>query len=256
MKFLVVIILFQSFLSFASCQKNENNSQIKSMSDLDTKSLSKLFQAIKAKNIENAELKKDEIVIGKTRIKVITTIEHDLSNQGKWIFAASYDTKLIDTNETVFTIGSIGIGSDRNDAEKTSIDEWIGLFGSALVEMLAKSEGIKIEDLHIYSGLMGIRGEKPSQSWLDGSPEMNKKIINVLLPIIKKSNKNIDSLNLILTVSKNGEVEGECRFNNEVSEEVLSELKKLSWGKNQTDFMFKQFYLIKKTALETKENKK
>lgn len=250
MKFIATIILLLNLLSFANCQKRENkienNSPVKSINNFDTKPLSKLFEAIKAKNVENVELKKDEIVVGKSKIKVLTTVEYDGSNQGKWIFAVKYDTKLIDENEMIFTVGSIGIGSDKNDAEETSVDEWIALFGTAFSELLTKAEGNTIGDFKVYSGLMGIRGEKPSQSWIDGSPAMNKKIISVLLPMIKKSNKEINALNLMLSVSPNGEITGECRLNNEVSQEILTELKKLKWGKSQTGYLFKQFYLLKK----------
>lgn len=251
MKYIAAIILLLNFLSFASCQKNENktenNLSSDLSSDLNTKPLSKLFQIIKSKQGENIELKEDEIVVGKSKIKVSTTVEFDGIKQGKWIFAARYDTKLVDTSETTFTVGSIGIGSDKNDAEETSIDEWIALFGTAFSEMLTKPKGTAINDFNFYSGLMGIRGEKPSQSWIDGSSEMNKKIINALLPIIRKSSKEMNSLNLMLSVNPNGEIAGECRFNNEISQEVLTELKKLNWEKSQTGYVFKQFYLLKKS---------
>ncbi len=250
MKFIAAIILLLNLLSFASCQKKENKlentSSINSLNNFDAKPLSKLFEAIKSKNVENIELKKDEILVGRSKIKVITAVEYNGSNQGKWIFAARYDTKLTTTSETIFTVGSIGIGNDKNDAEETSIDEWMALFGKAFSEMLAKSEGETINGFKVYSGLMGIRGEKPSQSWIDGSSEMNKKIVSVLLPIINKSNEEINSLNLMLSVNPNGEVAGECRFNNEISQEVLTELKKLNWEKSQTGYIFKQFYLSKK----------
>lgn len=250
MKFLTTIIVLLGLLSFANCQKNEikaeNKSPNKSGNDLELKSLSKLFQAIKAKNVEDVELNENELRVGKSKVRVSVTVEFDDSNQGQWFFAARYDTRLIDTDETVFTVGSIGIGSDKSDAKETSIDEWGALFATAFAEMLAKSEGSTIGEFKVYSGLMGIRGEKPSQGWIDGSSEMNKKIINALLPIIKKSNKEINSLNLMLNVKQDGEVDGECRFNNEISQEVLTELKKLNWEKSQKGYLFKQIYLLKK----------
>lgn len=254
MKFLFRINLLLSLLLFVGCQKNDGQSkskvedkpESKAVSELEKKSLLKLYESIKAKNIENLELKYGEIVIGKTKVQVSATVEFDGDRKGSWIFAARYDTRIIDTNETVFTVGSIGIGNDKKDAEETSIDEWIALFGKAFSEMLANSEGIIVGEFKVYSGLMGIRGEKPSSGWVNGSSEMNKKIVNVLLPIIKKSIKEINSINLLLTVNKNGEIDGECKINNEVSQELLNKIKKLNWDKNPTGYLFKQFYLIKK----------
>lgn len=256
MKLIAAIFLLLNFLTFASCQKTEVKSEIKpietpqtkSGSNLNTKSLTKLFELLKSKNIKDIEIKADEIRAGNSKIKVSTTVEHDVFNQDRWIFAARYETRLIDAGETLFTVGSVGIGSDKNDAEETSIDEWIGLFGTAFAEMLAKSNDLKIGGFDIYAGAMGIRGEKPAESWIDGSSAMNKKIIGALLPLIKKSNREITSLNLMLTVNQAGEIEGECRINNEVSAGLLAELKKLDWTKSQTLYMFKQFYLLRKSA--------
>lgn len=250
MKFIAAFILLLSLLSMANCQKTqtktENKPQIKVADTLDNKSLAKLLEVIKSKNIQNVELKDAEIVVGKSTVKVATTVEHDVFNQGQWFFAVRFETRLIGTNETLFTVGSIGISNDKKDAEQTSIDEWIGVFGTAFADMLAQSREFTVGDFKIYSGLMGIRGEKPAKGWMDGSPEMGKKIINALLPLFNKSNKEINSLNLMVSVNPNGEVNGECRLNNEVSPEVLAELKKLNWEKSEVGYLLKQFYLLKK----------
>lgn len=253
MKLLAVIFLLLNILSSVSCQekidnKIENKSQVQPTDNLETKALAKIFDSIKNQKIEGAELKADEIVIGKTKIKVTAATEHDMSNQGGWIYAARFETKLFALQENVFTVGSIGIGKDRNDALQTAIDEWAAFFVTAFSEMLANQTGSEIAGFRIYPGLLGIRGEKPTPSWIDGSAEMNKKIINALMPVIKKSDREINSLNLMLSVTPNGDVDGECRINNEVSQEILAELKKLNWDKSQTGYLFKQFYLLRKNS--------
>ncbi|MDQ4120495.1 MAG: DUF6348 family protein [Acidobacteriota bacterium] len=226
-----------------NCYASEN----KLTSDLDRKALAKLYETFhNRENSKDVEIKNDEIRVGKTKIKVTTAIEFDGNHQNSWIFAARYETKLVDDKETVFTISSIGIGKDKKDAEETSIDEWIALFGTSLSEMVLKPDkGILIENYQIFPGLMGIRGEAPSQSWIDGSESMSKKIVNSLLPIIKKSDKKLTSINLLIKVSENGSVEGECRINNETSKDLLEAIQKLDWKTGQQGYLFKQFYLIK-----------
>lgn len=216
--------------------------------ELEKKALAKLFEAVSnAKDGKDVELKADEIRIGKSKVKVSAALEFDAAHEGKWVFAVRFDTKLTDAKETIFTVGSVGIGTDRKDAVETSIDEWVGIFGAALARMLAKPDaGIVLDNFVVFPGLMGIRGEKPAASWIDGSPEMNKKIINAALPVIKKSRHEISSINLIITVDKTGGVNGECRINNEVSGELLDEIKKLDWKTGAKGYMFKQLYLIAK----------
>jgi hypothetical protein len=236
-------ILLFSVLLLTNCYANED----KSISDLDRKALAKLYEVLQKSDTSNkVEIKNNEIRIGKIKIKVSTAIEFDGNRQESWIFAAKYETKLIDDKESVFTIGSIGIGQDKKDAEGTSIDEWLALFGSSLSQMLQNPEkGISVENYQIFPGLMGIRGEKPLQSWINGSESMNKKIITSLLPNIKKSVNKITPVNLLISVSPNGVVEGECKINNENSEELLDAIKKLDWKQSQKGYLFKQFYLIK-----------
>lgn len=255
MKNILKLNLFLSFLLLISCSsksisanfdkepKTNSNLAVNSLENVEKNALQKLYTEI-AKNNKNSELKNEEIIVGNKKIKVLVTTEFDGQNQGKYVFAAKFDTEISDSNKESFSIGSIGIGEDRKDAVETSIDEWIGIFGGAFSNMLANTNGIKSEKLEIYSGLMGIRGEKPAKSWIDGSPAMNKKIISAISPIIKKSGKNLNAINLLLTISEKGEIKGECKLNNEVSQELFDEVKKLNWDKGSSIYMFKQFYLV------------
>lgn len=251
MKNTVKLLIILAFLFLTACVSGQDkttstNAFIANDSvNLEKDAMEKLF-AIIVKNNKNAELKDNQIFLGNKKIKVSVITEFDESNQGKYVFAGKFVTEIIDSKENSFSVGSIGIGEDRKDAVTTFIDEWIGLFGTAFSDMLANSNSIKVENYQIFSGLMGIRGEKPTNGWVNGSSEMNKKIISALLPIIKKSNKDLNATNLMITVSEKGEIDGECRLNNEVSQEVINELKKLKWDKGSSIYMFKQFYIINK----------
>lgn len=248
--FLLICSLTLSSCTFGNqpvITQNLNQSNLKNdltQINLNKIALTKLFDIVKSENKE-AVLGENEIVLGKDRIQVKVTIENELEDEKDYIIAARFDTKLTRMDENIFTVGSIGIGVDKKDAEETVVDEWIGLFGVALGNLL-QDKAIKIDNLKVYSSLMGIRGQKPSNSWIDGSPEMTKKIVNTLATLIKKQNKEINSINLIIAVSQEGEIQGECYLNNEVSREVFDKIKELNWTKGDSPYMFKQFYLIKK----------
>lgn len=47
-------------------------------------------------------------------------------------------------------------------------------------------------------------------------------------------------------IGKSGVIDGECRIDNEVSQNLLNDLKKLDWPPSDEGFLFKQFYLIEK----------
>lgn len=228
--------------------KNLTSGENSTSNDLNKEALTKLYKLILEKN-QNAELKNDEIIINNSKIKVLVVPEQELKRDGDWIYAARFDVNLINSKETQFIVGSVGIGNNQKDAVATAIDEWIGLFGTAFSQMFASSKNkLTIENFKVYPGLMGIRGEKPSQNWIDGSPEMSKKIINALLPIIKKSNEEIISINLLFTADKTGITSGECKINNEASQEVIEALKKLDWKSTSGLYMFKQYFLLEKAT--------
>ena len=177
-----------------------------------------------ANNNQNVELKDGKIISGKKVIEVSVVTEHSLEKDGKWIFAGRFETKLTENEVNNFTVGYIGIGDNKQDAINTSIQEWLNLFGTALEGMILNSESVlKFDNFKVFAGNTGIRGNPPIHSWNNGSEEMNRKIIAQLLPLIKKINKDINFINLMLTVNEKGEIDGECRINNEVSQEIIAE---------------------------------
>jgi hypothetical protein len=245
---LSIKILVLSLLLFVGCQNNESKSEAKSVKEdsLDKKAIAKLYEVVReAKSGKDVELNENQIRVDKIKIRVTTNVEFDNSREDKWIFAARFDTQIVDVQETKITIGSIGIGKDREDAVNTSIDEWLALFGTSLSQLFSKSEmTITMDNFEIYPGLAGIRGEAPSEV-SGSSKEGQKRIIEKLLPILKKSSKELSSINLMLNVSKTGIVDGECRINNQISQEALNEIKKLEWKVSETGYIYKQFYLVK-----------
>ena len=236
MKLLTKILLLNMFL-LIGCQSNESKSNAKPMKEdgLNEKAITKLYDVVrKAKDHEVIKLNGNEIDTGKIKIKVNTGVEFDNKKDDKWIFATRFETVIFGKEQTKVTIGSIGIGADREDAIETSINEWIALFGTSLSQIFSKSDmTIETENFEIFPGFAGIRGQAPTE--VSGSEKKGqKRIIETLLPILKKSSKNLTSINLVLTVSNTGVVDGECKINNEISQEALDRIKKLEWKGSET----------------------
>lgn len=224
--------------------------------DLEKTALEKLYKMVNEDTDRSARLRNGEIYLGQKRIKVSSSVEHDQSQGDAYIFAVRFDTTFVDTNPEVITISSIGIGKDKKDAMEASVDEWVNYFGKALSRMLAAYDTNLREGLGFYPGFMGVRGKLPSKTWLDGTWEMNRKLIEVINPVVKKEKRNLISVNLMIVVEKGGAVGGECTINNVVSQELMDELKKMEWKAGPETYLFKQSFMIKRTESAKPTEKK
>ena len=241
-------LLFITF--FVSC-KNSSSKEKKSVElssskkmNIEEIAIDYLYDKIKTK--DNITLKNNEIHFGDTSIILSINIEYDGKKDGKWILSASFNTKYKANEESQLITSSIGIGSTKEEAYNVCIQEWFAVFGIPFTEMLNSNEFISIDNMKIHSGLMGIRGTLPENTWLKGDKEMTIKIINVIKEQIKKSTNKIVSVDIKIVIGKNGLENGECRINNQISNELLNNLEPLDWTNSNQNYMFKQFYLIEK----------
>lgn len=243
-----VIASTLSFLIFLGCKNSSTptkdeipQSQVAQGDSSEKIALQFILQKIKKSS--NAGLKDNKIFIGNSSIGLKIQVESEEQKADKWIYAANITTTYNNTNETQIQIGSIGIGSNKDEAVNVCIQEWFGLFGTAFTNMLNGENGIRVSNMKVFPGLMGIRGHLPENAWPNGEEEMTKNIIQQIEPLIKNK-AGIIPIDLKLMIGRNGIIDGECRVNNQVSIEVLNNLRQLSWPSSEEGFMFKQFYLV------------
>lgn len=208
--------------------------------DLEKLAVNKLSEAIKKESKDVAfELKDGHLYVDRKLVTVSTVVEHDLVRNGVYIYAVRFDTTI--GQGKTFSVGSVGVGKDKNDAIDNSLNEWVDYFGKALTRFWAGS-GIKANDgFEFYPGFAGIRGEDP-EGWLKGTVEMHDKLITALVPTLKDEAGELHSVSIMIT-SSDGVLSGECRIDNEVSGKLLERLKKLDW-KTDKSYIFKQYYLV------------
>lgn len=132
----------------------------------------------KINKLPNASLNDNEIHIGDTSIHLKINVEFDGQKEGKWIYAAKIATFYKANNDVQINVGSIGIGSTKDEAFNVCIQEWFAVFGMPFTNMLNDIESIRVSNLKIFPGLMGTRGNLPANTWLRGDDEMTKKIIS------------------------------------------------------------------------------
>ncbi|MGH1384689.1 DUF6348 family protein [Kordia sp.] len=188
----------------------------------------------------------NKIILGDKSIEINVNVEFDGKKEGKWIYASNFSTIVKTSKTTEFNIGSIGIGNSREEAVNVSIQEWIAVFGIPLSDMLNNKNGYKISETIVFSGLMGIRGNLPKNTWLNGDSEMTAKIISHISQLIKSAKDEIVSVDIKLIIGNNGVLDGECKLGNKVSIELLNQLKTIEWPASGEGYLFKQFYIIKK----------
>jgi len=199
----------------------------------------------KMRKLPNTKFTGKQIIRGDSTITLKVTTEFNGQKEGSWIYAAAFSTLCHFGKDEKITIGSLGIGSSAREAQDICIQEWFATFGTALINMLQNSEAIALSDKKIFPGLMGIRGNLPENTWLRGDDNMTKTIMSKIGNKIHPEPNKIISIAINIMVNNKGSIDGECRLNNQVSEELLSNLKQLKWPASEKGFLFKQFYIIK-----------
>jgi len=251
MKSIITCILSLSILlsctdSNSTIRDSETDkSQVVTSDSTEKVALQYLFDKIN--KLPKVSFKDNEILIGDTSIRLKINVEFDGQKEGKWIYAANIAIFYKASKETQINVGSIGIGSNKDEAVNVCIQEWFAVFGIPFTNMLNGDKSISVSNMKVFSGLMGIRGNLPENTWLKGDDEMTKRIISQIQPQIKNKAGNIIPIDIKLMIGKNGVTGGDCRIDNQVSTQLLNELKQLNWPSSGEGFMFKQFYLVKKT---------
>ena len=200
----------------------------------------------KLDKLPNASLKNDEILIGDTSIRINIEGEFEEFKDNNWLYGANITTTYKTDKAQKIDAGTIGIGSTKDEAVKVFLEEWFGTFGIPFTNMLNGKNGVIVTNLKVFPGLMGIRGNLPKNTWLMGDDEMVKKIISQIQDQIRIKTGELLPVDIKLMIGMKGLVNGECRIDNQVSKELLDELKKLNWPSTEVPFMFKQYYLIEK----------
>lgn len=250
MKSIITSILSLSILlsctnSTSTAKDNETvYSQVATSDSMEKVALQHLFDKIS--KLPKVSFKDNEILIGDSSIRLKINAEFDGQKEGKWIYVANIATFFKADKEVLINVGSIGIDSNKDEAKNVSIQEWFAVFGIPFTNMLNDEKSISVSNMKVFSGLMGIRGNLPENTWLKGDEEMTKKIISQILPQIKNKAGDIIPIDIKLMIGINGITDGECRVDNQISIPLLNDLKQLNWPSSEEGFMFKQFYLVKK----------
>jgi hypothetical protein len=251
MKSIIISIFSLSILlgctnSAATKNDKTGNPQVATGDSTEKVALQHLFERVS--KLPQASLKGNEIIIGDTSIRLKIGVEFDGQNEDKWIYAANISTSYKAGKETRLDFGSIGIGSNKDEAMNVCVQEWFASFGIPFTNMINGDENIKVSNIKVFAGLMGIRGNLPEKTWLKGDDEMTTRIISQIQSQIQNTDGDIIPVDIKLMIGKNGVSGGECRIANKVSEQLLQDLKHLNWPSSENEFMFKQFYLVDKTS--------
>ena len=219
-------ILFSCTNSTSTIKDTETDkSQVASSDSTEKVALQHLFDKIS--KLPKASFEDNEILIGDTSMRLKINVEFDGQKEGKSIYAANITTFYKASKAIQINVGSIGIGSNKEEAINVCIQEWFTVFGIPFTNMLNDDKSISISNLKIFSGLMGIRGNLPENTWLKGDDEMTKRIIFQIQEQIKNESGDIIPIDIKLMIGKNGVSDGECRIANKVSEQLLESLKEL-----------------------------
>jgi len=186
------------------------------------------------------------LTIGRWKIRVSPISENSTTTQDRFVEAARFDIQIDSAPHPELTYGSIGIGDSQQDAIQTAVQEWYLGFGAALFRALGDAATkVTASGFSVYPGFMGIRGDLPKGSWMDGSDEMHRRVLAALGTHLPNATNGLHTLALKIWTNIDGSVGGEALIDAKPSEAILAAIMKLDWPKSSS-YMFKQAYILKR----------
>lgn len=254
MKEIKIIVVVLGCALLVSCTnttvagKEKTAESVKTVSgDNDKKAMEYLFKAIGRPSSGSNKFTGTEILLGDTTITVKVDIEHEGQNEGQEVVAARFTTVIKAGKEHAIVLGSVGIDVNKEAAMETCIQEWTGMFASSLATAL-NNKWSSFAGMKVAPGLMGIRGEFPKSAFDSTNGTLDEKVTKQIKPLLATAKDDLIPVYLMLMVDEQGNVQGQCRLNNEESPALLEQMKQLNWPAGKTGYMYKQFYLIKTAA--------
>jgi len=189
----------------------------------------------------------DRIQIGSREVRLAAQIENEERANAKVILVGLRVDVLVGGVLQPFTFGTVGVGSSQDDAIATAVFDWSQYVGLALIGALGVTSGDSPQSIgpfYVYRGLTGIKGA--GAVW---SAEKDLQLLHRLEPLIQgldRSSGEFHSISLMLAVRPNGTLEGECRVDGVISPAALTAIQSFPWGQNGAEYMFKQFYAIRR----------
>jgi hypothetical protein len=187
------------------------------------------------------------IRIGRREVRLAARIENDEHADTKYLIGLRVDV-FVDGVLQPLTYGSVGVGSDREDAIGTAVSEWASAVGEALLGALGVKIGEEPQQVGpflVYQGPAGIRGSD-RVIW---SSENDKRLLHHLTAIVQgleRSPGELHSISLMVFVGRDGMTKGECRIDGAISPAVLKAAQSFSWGQDGLEYLFKKFYVVRR----------
>ena len=193
----------------------------------------------------------DRIEIGSTKVRLQARIEKEVRVEGGFLIGLAVDVFVNDVLQPL-TYGSVGAKGDRDDAVQTAVHDWAMYVGKPLLGALGVrigEEPQKIGSFLVYEGPTGIREGKGSP-FVPFSKEEGEQLLERLDPFIRgmeHSPGEFHSIFLIVIVSEGTTKGGGCRLDRDISPELVKAIQSFSWSQHGAEYVFKQFYVLRRT---------
>ena len=190
----------------------------------------------------------DRIYIGSTTVRLQARIENDENDGTRFFIGLRVDVFVNEVFQPL-TYGSVGTGDDRRNAIDTAVSEWATAVGEALlgaVGIRIRKEPRQMSGFLVYEGPVGIRGSSTLTVSAEQQRQLNERI-STFIAGMEHLPGALHSISLMLIVQVDGTIHGECRLDGNVSPELLKVMQSLSWGQKGTQYLVKQFYVLRRT---------
>jgi predicted NAD-dependent protein-ADP-ribosyltransferase YbiA (DUF1768 family) len=192
-------------------------------------------------------LDNDKVVVGSHRLQLRPIIDRQAELPGRGVIALHVEVRLDGRALPEAAVAATAVGESAADAASVALGEWHVGFGLPLFRALkgSQSADFTLGSFSGYAGLLGLSGDAPGQSWIDGSAAMHARILKVLEVTLPTS--DLAFLDLKISIRPDEPPTIQCGVNGEFSPEAASALAKLDWPRLGDGYIVRQCYVLTRT---------
>ena len=189
------------------------------------------------------------VSLGGDRIRLSARVEAVLRDGADWIVDVRVEVAVGGRPVDALAQSVVGIGTDRDAAERQAADDWMGSIGYALLGAEARRDPVlRLARVEVYPGLPGSTTPVP-EGWLDGSDPLHARILRAIASHLDTAGPDPwTTVTLFYMDDLAGRPSADCRVGGKRSESCSAALGAVEWPETEEPYMLKQVYVLRGTS--------
>ncbi len=196
-----------------------------------------------------ARIEGDALSVAGGELRVRPEVEAILRDGADWIVDVRFAVEIAGAAPGRFAHSIVGIGSDRDAADRSAADDWAGSVGFALLNAHARLGPARSSGAYeAYAGLPGSRGVVPV-GWVEGSDTDHTRILDALAPVFQAAaERDWATVSVLYMRGGTAGASVDCHVDGSRSDACQAALLGLAWPEASGFDMLKQVYVLRRVG--------